>query len=188
MYRGSWCIYCEHVVSWWLLVEASFRSLINVQEGQVLVIIFAPHPLERLLLCWLWVMWWLGGEFKAVIFSKFWNLTLLNRGPLSGNNSAGILNCLFNYVISQPKAKVTRFEFVSHDTVHKIILYASNASCYLDLIPPLIFWLRKVPANLLQSLHVWSTHQPGKLHLSFHFWKSLDIVFSIFNQWVIYHL
>lgn len=134
-----------------------------------------------LLLCWLWVMWWLGGEFKAVIFSKFWNLTLLNWGPLSGNNSAGILNCLFNYVISQPKAKVTRFEFVSHDIVHKIILYASNASCYLDLIPPLIFWLRKVPANLLQSLHVWSTHQPGKLHLSFHFWKRLDIVFSNFR-------
>lgn len=89
-----------------------------------------------LLLCWLWVMWWLGGEFKAVIFSKFWNLTLLNWGPLSGNNSAGILNCLFNYVISQPKAKVTRFEFVSQDIVHKIILYASNASCYLDPIPP----------------------------------------------------
>jgi len=74
-------------------------------------------------------MWWLGGEFKTVIFSKFWNLTLLNWGPLSSNNSAGILNCLFNYVISPPKLKITRFDFVSHDTVHKIILYASNASC-----------------------------------------------------------
>lgn len=82
-----------------------------------------------LLICWLLVMWWLGGEFKAVIFSKFWNLTLLNSGPLSGNNSAGIPNCLFNYVIPPPKAKITRLDFVSDDTAHKIILSASNASC-----------------------------------------------------------
>ena len=39
------------------------------------------------------------------------------------------------YGISPPKAKITRFDYASDDTVHKIILSASNTSCKLDLIP-----------------------------------------------------